>query len=112
MSELYALYFPAVPVAVLDLDYLGREVLLDALASDIAGAARHMDQIESSWNVLKPRVVQAGGTAESSDFDATITSARAAIAVSSPTDLEASARTELDVVDAIEAVFASADAPD
>jgi hypothetical protein len=55
MSQFYALYSPAVPVAVLDLDYLGREVLLDARASDIVvGATGHLDQIESSWNALKP----------------------------------------------------------
>lgn len=112
MSTFYALYSPVVPVAVLDLDYLGREVLLDALASDFTGATGHLDQIESSWNALKPKVIGAGGTAESADFDAVVAGSRAAIAASSTTDLEASARTELDVVDAIESVFATADAPD
>ncbi len=113
MSQLYALYSPAVPVTVLDLDYLGREVLLDALASDTAGATTHLNEIDAAWGGLRPKVLQAGGTAEAADFDATLARARAANASSNVTELEAAAKAELDAVDTLEAVFAAqADAPD
>lgn len=107
MSQLYVLYHPTVPVDVLDLDYLGREVLLDALGADFARAGRDLDRIKTTWSVLEPKVTGAGGTAEITQMTSTIANARAAIDAGKATDLEAAARAELEVVDAIEAVFAA-----
>lgn len=107
MSQLYALYHPPVPVDVLDLDYLGREVLLDALGPDLARAGRDVDRIASTWSALEPKVAAAGGAAEIAQMQSTIANARAAITAGKPADLEAVARAELEAVDAIEAVFAA-----
>src|SRR5262245_15404170 len=45
MARLYDTYAPQVPSVVLDLDYLGREVVLDARVADFARAAAHVDAI-------------------------------------------------------------------
>lgn len=107
MSRLYAVYSPSVPVAVLDLDYVGRELLVDSLASDNASATRHVDAMSSTWTVLKPKVIAAGGNAEATNFESAVSAARSAIAAGNTTELEAAATNELEVVDAIEQVFAS-----
>lgn len=108
MSRLYAVYSPTVPVAVLDLDYLGRELLIDSLVTDPALATGHVDKIEATWTSLKPELIAAGGAAEASNFEAAISSARSAISAGNAPDLEAAAKNELDIVDAIEHVFSTA----
>jgi hypothetical protein len=112
MSQLFATYKPQVPATVLDLDYLGREVLVDALASDYTRAKTHVEQITVIWSTLRPTVIERGGMAAAADFDATVGSARSAIDGSRSADLEAAARLQLEVVDAIEDVFAAGDPAD
>lgn len=107
MSQLYALYDPSVPVDVLDLDHLGREVLLDALGGDLVRAGRDIDRVASTWSILEPKVAAAGGTAEIAQMQATIADARAALDAGNPAEVEVAARAELEVVDAIEAIFAA-----
>jgi hypothetical protein len=112
MPDLYALYHPKVPVAVLTLDYLGREVLLDALTNDSARASAHLDTLAETWAVLRPAVLAVHGTNEATDLDAVLEAGRAAVQANNATNLAAAARQELEVVDAVEVLFQAADAAD
>lgn len=112
MSDLYTPFEPAVPAPVLRLDYLGRELELDGLESDLAGAQGHVDALDATWKALRASVVSAGGTKQAADYDASVTSERDAITASDAAALSAAAHTQLDLVDAIEQVYATADAPD
>lgn len=105
MEGLYAIYDPAVPAGVLTLDYLGREVLLDAMAGDFAGATAHVNSFESSWAALRDRVVEANGAAVADGVDASIAAEGAAITAASAAGLEAAANDQLEQVDAVEKVF-------
>lgn len=107
MSQLYAVYHPVVPVAVLDLDYLGREVLLDAADGDFAQAITHLDTIEATWSALSARVVASGGAAAADDLARSLEQARAATSQRDGALLTSAAQGELDAVDAVETVFAS-----
>lgn len=111
MSRLYAVYSPTVPVAVLDLDYFGRELLVDGLALDTSSATRHVDDINTTWSMLKPKVIAAGGNTEAANFDSALAAARSAIAAGNTSDIQAAATNELEVVDAIEHVFSTVSDP-
>jgi hypothetical protein len=112
MARLYAVYGPPVPVTLLDLDHLGREVLLDARAADLQRATTDLDALASQWTAFRARVVAARGTAQALQMDGTLTQARSAIAGNDPAALELAAVGEADAVDVIESLFARRDAPD
>lgn len=106
MDELFALYAPPLPTPVLALDYLGRELVLDGLGADFTGAAAHLDEVAATWGTVRPAVVAAGGVIEARDYDAAITAARAHVVAADGAALVIEANHGLDLVDAIEAVFA------
>lgn len=112
MARLYAVYGPPVPVTLLDLDHLGREVLLDARAADMQRAATDLDALATQWTAFRAQVVAARGTAQASQMDGTLGQARSAIAGNDPAALELAAVAEADAVDVIENLFAQRDAPD
>lgn len=92
------------------LDYLGCEVQPDGMATSFRLASAHVDLIDSTWLALRPQVVSAGGEVEASDMDGTISDQRAAIDASDGAALADAATAQLEVVDAIEGVFAEAGA--
>jgi hypothetical protein len=112
MSKLYAIYGPKVPVAVLELDYLGRELELDGLENALAGASTHLDALDRTWTALRAQVVAAGGATQATAFDTSISDERAAIGHVDAAALSAAAHAQLDLVDAVEHVFNAADKPD
>lgn len=113
MPAFFEVYDPPVPSGVLALDYLGREVWLDALGGDFAAAGADVDRVESQWAALRAGVVAAGGEAEAAAYDGSVTAERGAIAGADAAALESAAVDQLELVDGIESVFASvADAPD
>jgi hypothetical protein len=112
MSNIFAVYGPTVPAPVLELDYLGREVELDGMQSDLTAGAQDVDSLDSVWKALRAKVVAAGGSAAADAFDASIQSERDALAASDTTALTTAAHSQLDQVDVVEQVFASSDAPD
>ena len=69
MDELFALYDPAIPTAVLALDYLGREILLDGMDGDFARASSDLSSVSLAWRGLDAAVRARGGAPEAADFD-------------------------------------------
>jgi len=113
MPAFYDIYDPAVPSQVLALDYLGREVRLDAMAGDFARADMDVNEIDSLWQGLRAQVAAAGGGSEASSFDASIATERSAIESSDAQELDNAAIDQLELVDRVETVFAnSGDQPD
>lgn len=112
MSNIFAVYGPTVPAPVLELDYLGREVELDGMQSNLTAAAQDVDTLDSVWKALRAQVVAAGGSTAADAFDASIQSERDALAASDAASLATAAHSQLDQVDVVEQVFASSDAPD
>ena len=108
MDELYALYQPTVPADVLALDYLGREVALDGMDGDPGAADADITEIEARWATLRPEVVEAGGSKEAADFDASIDGERGAVLAGDAQGLVDTANVQLELVDALENVFDAA----
>jgi hypothetical protein len=105
MDELFALYDPQVPADVLALDYLGREVVLDAMQQDFGRAGTDTDAIDARWADVKQQVLDAGGSMQASDYEASIATVRSAIAATDEAQVIADANAELELVDALERVF-------
>ena len=105
MDELFAIYAPSVPPDVLALDYLGREVVLDGMTA-VASATPHIDTIQSTWTRVKPALLAAGGQTEATNYEATISGLRAAVTAHDGAAAITHAKAGLEIVDAIEGVFA------
>lgn len=112
MSAVYAPYGPWAPPALLTLDYLGRELELDGMSSDMTGGQRHVDMLAAAWQGVRPTVVAKGGTTQATSYDSSVTRERSAIAVSDAATLSSVAHSQLDLVDAIELLFPAPDKPD
>jgi hypothetical protein len=106
MDELFDLYAPAVPTAVLALDYLGRALVLDGMADEMAVAEADMRLIDDVWADLRPELVNAGGDAEAADYDASLAALRSDIEAAAAAAVIEHANVGLEIVDAMEAVFA------
>lgn len=105
MDELFGLFEPTVPSDVLALDYLGREIVLDGMQADLDAAVGHVDVVQSTWDGLRTKVVEAGGSRETQDYEASIDAMRADIAAGDAAQLIVDANAGLELVDAIEGVF-------
>ncbi len=92
------------PVEVVMLDYYGRELEIGAAEGE-AGMARLRragTEIRSTWDAVRPRVVERGGDAEARGFDALVQRVEQA---RTPEEHGAVATPLLDEVDRLEAVF-------
>lgn len=107
MDELFALYETAVPPAVLALDYLGREVVLDARQGTLADATRHIDAIEDTYGTVRPGLLAGGGERPAAEYEASIDAMRADVSTEDAAALETDANVGLELVDAMEGVFES-----
>ena len=112
MDELFALYDPPTPPVVLALDYLGREVVLDARQADFAGAGVHIDALAAGFAGIRAALVAGGGAQQAADYDASVAALGAAVTAADGTRLEAEARAGLELVDAMEGVCASVEVAD
>ncbi len=112
MARLYAVYKPPVPENLLDMDYLGRELRLEARAADLPRATANLDALTSQWAAFRGRVVAVGGTNQAVQMDGTLARARTALTASDWAALETATVAQAEAVDAVEALFASLDAPD
>jgi hypothetical protein len=106
MAELFAIYLPTVPPAVLSLDYLGREVVLDGREADVTKGNGHVDTIATTWASLRAAVVSVGGSAEAAAYDASIAALRADLTNNNHAQLVVDANAGLEIIDAIEGKFA------
>lgn len=106
MGRLYAVYNPKPPSELLDLDYLDREVVVDAVATDFAAATGHTDKIEVSWKLITAKVAAAsGGQAKADAYVAHIADLRTATATKDAKLLQTKANAGLELVDAMEALL-------
>jgi hypothetical protein len=105
MDALFDLYAPAIPSAVLTLDFLGREVLLDGMQNDFSGAAGHSIDLAATWKGLREKVVGAGGAKTADFFDGTVAALRGAVEKKDSAEVGRLAIEVLDDVDILEAVF-------
>lgn len=101
-ARLSAPHAPTVPADVTLLDYYGRELEIWAASSDPAKLRETSDAIHRTWEGLRERVEQRGGTAEATRFGALVQRVRQARTVP---EFAALATPILDEVDALEAVF-------
>jgi hypothetical protein len=106
MPILYALYKPAVPTELLELDYRGRELELDGKAANLDTATTDLAKLRATWTSLKPAVLSAGGTTQAADYGATIEAMDSDIAAANGTKLAMDAVVGLELVDAMESLFA------
>lgn len=93
-----------IPEEIVLLDYYGRELEIGAAEGD-AGMERLRQtaaDIRSTWDAVRPRVVERGGDAEASRFDGVVQRTEAA---RTPADYAEVATPVLDEVDRLEAVF-------
>jgi len=105
MPQLYDLYAPAVPSEVLALDYLGREVVLDGMDGDFTAAGSDVETLASTWESVRQAVLDAGGDAEATDFDASVELLRSLAAGDDAQALIDEANVNLELVDVLEGVF-------
>jgi len=102
MGEVFDLYRPRVPSALLQLDFLGREIVLDCRESSVHLASVHLRDLKTEWASLRPRALKAGGTSEATRLDATLSAAADALSARKWSELERHAQAELEIVDALE----------
>ncbi len=105
MPDLFALYSPTTPTDVLALDYLGREVVLDAMDANSAAAVADVQTIALTWKALRPAVENAGGDQEAADFAASVTRLQDLASGSDMAALIEQANVNLELVDVLEGVF-------
>jgi hypothetical protein len=106
MSQLFETYRPKIPTSLLNLDYLGREVQFDARAADFVRAGTDLTRIEQGWATLKPDTVSNGGATDAAQMDKAISDCRAGITAGNAASVETAALLELEIVDAIEGIYA------
>jgi hypothetical protein len=102
MPGFYSRYHDPVPAAVLKLDYLDRQVQLDARAGDNAKLRTAIAQLEATWKALRPQLVKAGGSSVARSYDKHVVALKGGGAASA---VQTEAAHGLDVVDKMEAVF-------
>jgi len=105
VAELFAVYHPPVPASVLRLDYLGREVALDAMESSHDAASAHVDELASTWEPLRGRVREAGGARVAEAFDDSVRTMRESLASGNDATLRRAAERALELVDGMERVL-------
>ena len=105
IADLYAPYHPAIPAPVETLDYLGREVALDAMAHDPTSASAHLKTLLATWAPLRARVVSRHGKGTAKAFDHALEAMSAALTAKDPGRLLRAANHTLEVVDRVETVF-------
>ena len=105
MDELFGLYRPPVPPALNELDFLGREVVLNAMEAKFHEAADDVMSIRSTWLTMKDAVLAAGGRTDADSFEASLAAIDQAIAAENGVQLIARANANLELVDRLEKLF-------
>jgi hypothetical protein len=108
MDELYGLYDAPVPAEVLALDYLGREVVLDARQGDYDRATAQIDVLAATFETIRAALVAADGGEVATSYDASIAAMRADVMAEDATKLQADTNVGLELVDRMEGVFTKA----
>jgi hypothetical protein len=105
MEDLYSVYDSSTPPALMGLDYLGREVVLDGMESDFDATSLDTDSIQSTWDGVRDEVIAAGGQTEADAYDADIVDIRNACSTADTQAVQDYANVGLELVDAMEQLF-------
>lgn len=105
MKELLGLYRAKVPTPIMQLDYLGREIALDAIANELSRAAIDVAALQAEFDGVKALLVAAGGQHQIDAYLAHIAAMRAAITAGSAHDVLSQANVGLELVDDMERLF-------
>jgi hypothetical protein len=106
MPDFFRLFKTDVPPDVLELDYLDREAQLRSLAHDGDKVSAAVGQLEQTWNGLRPQIVDAGGEQEASQFTKHVAAMKKLDQSGDASALQREAVNGLELVDALEKVFA------
>jgi hypothetical protein len=104
MPGLYQRFEPRVPTAILALDYLDREAQFRSLARQPAAVAVAVKKLARTWARVRARVVAAGGAKEARHYQAHVAKMNR-LSPSAAGEIQAEARSGLELVDRLENVF-------
>ena len=105
MDNFFALYSPVVPPTLMELDYLGRQLVLDGMEGDFALAGSHLANLQNRWQSVKGTVVAAGGTNQAASYEISLARLQDLIAGRADASLIQEANAGLDLVDLMESLF-------
>jgi hypothetical protein len=103
--ELFALYSPQIPADIGRLDVLERQVILDVAALDYDAATATFNTIKSTWEKVKPTVMEHNGDDVIAEFEASLATQESALSARDDAALTNEAKLALELVDALEDVF-------
>ncbi|MGI8507978.1 MAG: hypothetical protein ACR2MQ_01480 [Gemmatimonadaceae bacterium] len=101
-AKMTAQYQPAIPADVILLDYYGRELEIWSAEKNSAKLTETSNDIQQTWNTLRPMVEAHGGASQATRTDALVKSISSA---KTPTMYASLATPFLEDVDALEKVF-------
>lgn len=107
LPELFAPYAPAAPVELLQLDYLGRAIMLDARQRLFEQAAEHFGEMQQAWiGSLEPKARKKnGGESVAALYNTEMARLRAALDDKDANAIAKSAARSLEIVDGLERLF-------
>jgi hypothetical protein len=105
MDKLFAVYNPVIPTEILQLDFLGREIVVDGLAVDFTLGSTDIDTLEAVWLSIRDQIIAAGGDVQAAICDDSIIELRAAITAADSQLLIGEANDNLEIVDLLEGLF-------
>jgi hypothetical protein len=108
MAELFEIYHPAIPGNVITLDYLGRELRLDALAGDFTRAKTDLDSCKARFEEIRADLLKTPDASLAARMDSDLAAIAAAQAAKNAANLTAAALLELETVDKLESAFTRA----
>lgn len=102
VADMTAPFKPPVPIEVTRLDYQGRELEVWAAAKDAGKLKSTADEMQQTWNALRPQIESHNGAAEAKKFGDLVARVEAA---KTPDEYARLAKPVLDEVDNLEKVF-------
>ena len=103
--EMFALYNPNIPADIGRLDVLERQLILDVAAHDYSAAEISLAQTKSTWEKVKPTVLEHNGRDVAEEFEASLAAQEAGLNVKDDEVLTIDARNGLEIVDALEQLY-------
>ncbi len=103
--DLFDLYHPAIPANVGRLDVLERQVVLDTAASNFTAVNDDLDQINKTWDTLKPSVLEHSGEETAKQFEASLSLQAESLKTRDVAVLTQEAKNALEIVDTLENLY-------
>ena len=103
--EMFALYNPNIPADIGRLDVLERQLILDVAAHDYSAAKISLAQTKSTWEKVKPTVLEHNGRDVAEEFETSLAAQEAGLNAKDDEVLTNDARNGLEIVDALEQLY-------